>query len=89
MDIYKIPSKNLGKVKGTTWYFGIKEYLSKTPKILVRIGNTLIAMSAAASGVVLFMDNKEWAMYIMAAGILGKGLTMFFGEPNEKFKDEK
>ena len=88
MDISKIASKRLGKVGGTTWYLGIRELLSKTPKILVRIGNTLVAMSTAAAGVALYMENKEWAIWIFAAGILGKGLTMLFGEPNENFSNK-
>jgi hypothetical protein len=63
--------------------FSLRNLNRKTPKILFRIGNTLLTLSTFVTGYEFYQNDTKMALYSLAAGVIGKTLTELFGSPNQ------
>ena len=66
------------KHKKNTMKFSWKGYYEPTPKLLRKIGDTLLAISSFASATSTINDDKDLAIAFLVIGVVGKILTNFF-----------
>jgi hypothetical protein len=59
--------------------FGLKEYFKPTPKLMRKIGDTMLAISLVSVPVAMIND-KTVGFILIGCGIVGKFLTNWFSE---------
>ena len=79
----------LGKIQGVKTFVGIKEFLNKTPELLKKIGNGLIAASAASAAIVWVQGYEKVAIWLAIGGVVGRFLVSFVGEANPNYKKDE
>jgi hypothetical protein len=64
--------------------FGISQIFEKTPKVMVVIGHTLLAISASAAAYSMTTFYPQTSAILSIISVVGTVLTSLFGEKNPK-----
>lgn len=59
---------------------------SKTPRVMIILGNIFLMISSTITGFAIYNDDKEMAMIALITGILGKLISLLFVETDFKKK---
>lgn len=63
--------------------FGIKEFRKPTPKIMKKIGASLLSVSIFISGYAFYNSHEVVGMIGLGSGIIGTILTNMFSDGSE------
>lgn len=58
----------------------LKDYFKPTPKLMLKIGDSLLALSLFITGFAVIMENKTLAIIFIIIGAIGKFGTNLFKE---------
>lgn len=71
------------KSKSKKVKFAWKDYLSPTPKLFRKIGDTLLGVGSLVTGNAIYADEKKIALAALTITIVGKFFTNMFKEDDE------